>query len=118
MLAFDQKVPEMMKRSRFSTEQIIAIPKEQAAGMATANVCRRHGLDSARLHKCKPKFSGLEVSEAQRLRALEEETARLRKLAAKATVDNAVLRDIASRTTGDARRGAGSCGPTPVNITG
>ncbi|QXF12470.1 IS3 family transposase [Sphingopyxis terrae] len=84
-----------MKRSRFSEEQIIAILKEQEAGMATADVCRRHGISSATFYKWKSKFGGLEVSEARRLRSLEEENARLKKLLAEAMLDNAVLKDLA-----------------------
>ena len=68
-----------MKRSRFSEEQIIAILKEHEAGMPTADVCRRHGSASATFYPYKAKFGGLDVSEAQRLRALEDWSA-LRKL--------------------------------------
>ena len=67
-----------MKRSRFNEEQIIAILKEQEAGMATAEVCRRHGISPATFYEWKSKFGGLEVSEARRLRSLEEENARLK----------------------------------------
>lgn len=62
-----------MKRSRFSEEQIIAVLKEQEAGMATADVCRRHGISSATFYKWKSRYGGLEVSEARRLRQLEQE---------------------------------------------
>lgn len=86
-----------MKRSRFSEEQIIAILKEQEAGMVTADVCRRHGISSATFYKWKSKYGGLEVSEARRLRALEEENARLKKLLAEAMLDNVVLKDLASK---------------------
>jgi putative transposase len=86
-----------MKRSRFSEEQIIAILKEQEAGMATADVCRRHGVSSATFYKWKAKFGGLEVSEAQRLRALESENAKLKKLLAEAMLDNAMLKDLLSK---------------------
>lgn len=65
-----------MKRSRFREEQIIAILKEPEAGMATADMCRRHGVSSATFYKWKSKYGGLEFSEAWRLRALEEENAR------------------------------------------
>ncbi|EAB1567118.1 IS3 family transposase [Salmonella enterica] len=82
-----------MKRSRFSEEQIIAILKEQEAGMATADVCRRHGISSATFYKWKSKYGGLEVSEARRLRALEDENAKLKKLLAEAMLDNVVLKD-------------------------
>ncbi|QCI79643.1 IS3 family transposase [Hankyongella ginsenosidimutans] len=86
-----------MKRSRFNEEQIIAILKEQEAGMATAEVCRRHGISSATFYKWKSKFGGLDVSEARRLRSLEEENSRLKKLLAEAMLDNAVLKDLASK---------------------
>ena len=83
-----------MKRSRFSDEQIIAIVKEQEAGMATAEVCRRHGVSGATFYKWKAKYGGLEVSEAKRLRSLEDENAKLKKLLAEAMLDIAVLKDI------------------------
>lgn len=86
-----------MKRSRFNEEQIIGILKEQEAGMATAEVCRRHGISSATFYKWKAKFGGLDVSEARRLRSLEEENSRLKKLLAEAMLDNAVLKDLASK---------------------
>ena len=86
-----------MKRSRFSEEQIIAILKEHEAGMPTADVCRRHGISSATFYKWKSKFGGLDVSEARRLRSLEEENSRLKKLLAEAMLDNAVLKDLASK---------------------
>ena len=87
-----------MKRSRFSDEQIIAIVKEQEAGMATAEVCRRHGISGATFYKWKAKYGGLEVSEAKRLRSLEDENAKLKKLLAEAILDIAVLKDISSKT--------------------
>jgi len=86
-----------MRSSRFSEEQIIAILKEQEAGMATAEVCRRHGISSGTFYKWKSKFGGLDVSEARRLRSLEEENSRLKKLLAEAMLDNAVLKDLASK---------------------
>ena len=86
-----------MKRSRFSDEQIIAIVKEQEAGMATAEVCRRHGISGATFYKWKAKYGGLEVSEAKRLRSLEIENAKLKKLLAEAMLDIAVLKDISSK---------------------
>jgi putative transposase len=86
-----------MKRSRFSEEQVIAILKEQEAGMATADVCRRHGVSSATFYKWKAKFGGLEVSEAQRLRQLESENAKLKRLLAEAMLDNAMLKEITSK---------------------
>jgi putative transposase len=86
-----------VKRSRFSDEQIIGILKEQEAGMVTADVCRRHGISEATFYKWKAKFGGLEVSEAKRLRTLEEENAKLKKLLAEAMLDIAVLKDISSK---------------------
>ena len=83
-----------MKRSRFSEEQIIGILKEQEAGMPTVEVCRRHGVSPATFYKWKSKFGGLEVSEAKRLRILEDENAKLKKLLAEAMLDIAVLKDI------------------------
>lgn len=86
-----------MKRSRFSDEQIIAIVKEQEAGMATAEVCRRHEISGATFYKWKSKYGGLEVSEAKRLRSLEAENAKLKKLLAEAMLDIAVLKDISAK---------------------
>jgi putative transposase len=86
-----------MKRSRFSDEQIIGTLKEQEAGSATADVCRRHGIRGATFYKWKAKFGGLEVTEAKRLRTLEEENAKLKKLLAEAMLDIAVLKDISTK---------------------
>ena len=84
-----------MKRSRFSEEQIIAVLKEQEAGMATAEVCRRHGISPATFYQWKSKFGGLEISEARRLRSLEEENARLKKAVAELTIDKIILKEVA-----------------------
>jgi putative transposase len=86
-----------MKRSRFSEEQIIGILKEQEAGMPTVEVCRRHGVSPATFYKWKSKFGGREVSEAKRLRSLEDENAELKKLLAEAMLDIAVLKDITGK---------------------
>ena len=86
-----------MKRTRFTEEQIIGVLKEQESGLATAEVCRRHGISPATFYKWKSKYGGLEVSEAKRLKNLEEENARLKKLLAEAMLDNAVLKDLASK---------------------
>ena len=86
-----------MKCSRFSDEQIIGILKEQEPGAVTADLCRRHGISEATFYKWKAKFGGLEVSEAKRLRTLEEENAKLKKLLAEAMLDIAVLKDISSK---------------------
>ena len=86
-----------MKRSRFSDEQIIAILKEQEAGMPTAGVFRRHGISPATFYKWKANYGGLEVSEAKRLRSLEDENAKLKRLLAEAMLDIAVLKDITAK---------------------
>lgn len=86
-----------MKRSRFNEEQIIAILKEQEAGMATAEVCRHHGISSATFYKRKSRLGSLEASEARRLRSHEDENAKLKKLLVEAMLDHAVLKDLASR---------------------
>jgi len=86
-----------MRSSRFSEEQMIAILKEHEAGMPTAEVCRRHGISGATFYKYKARFGGLEVSEARRLKALEDENAKLKKLLAEAMLDNVVLKDLASK---------------------
>jgi putative transposase len=86
-----------MKRSRFSEEQIIGVLREQEAGVSTAEVCRKHGISQATFFKWKAKFGGMDVSDARRLRTLEEENARLKKLLAEAMLDNAMLKDVASK---------------------
>ena len=86
-----------MKRSRFTEEQIIAMLREQDIGAKTADVCRKHGVSGATFYKWKAKYGGMEVSDARRLKALEDENARLKKLLAEAMLDNAMLRDVAAR---------------------
>ena len=86
-----------MKRSRFTEEQIIGILKEQEAGQRTADVCRKHGISTPTFYKWKAKYGGLEVSDARKLRALEDENARLKKLLADAMLDNAILKDVAAK---------------------
>lgn len=86
-----------MKRSRFSDEQTIAIVKEQEAGTKTADVCRKHGISDATFYKWKAKYGGLEISEVRRLKALEDENARLKRLLADAMLDNAALKEIAGK---------------------
>ena len=86
-----------MKRSRFTEEQIIGILKEQEAGERTADVCRRHGISEATFYKYKVKFGGMDVSDARRLKSLEDENRRLKKLLAEQMLDNAILKDAASK---------------------
>ena len=86
-----------MKRSRFGEEQIIGILREQETGQKTADVCRRHGISEATFYKWKSKYGGLDVSEAKRLKSLEDENTRLKKLLAEAMLDNAMLKDVASK---------------------
>ena len=86
-----------MRSSRFKEEQIIAILREQEAGTATAEVCRRHGISSATFYKWKAKYGGLDVSDARRLKALEAENAKLKKLLAEAMLDNAMLKDLTTK---------------------
>ena len=86
-----------MKKIRFSEEQIIAVLKEQEAGMPTADVCRRHGISSATFYKWKSKYGGLEVSDARRLRELESENAKLKRLLADAMLDKAALKDLLAK---------------------
>ena len=83
-----------MKRSRFTEEQIIGILREQEAGVATAEVCRRHGVSSATFYKWKAKFGGMDVSEARRLKALEDENTKLKRMLADAMLDNVALKDL------------------------
>jgi putative transposase len=85
-----------MKR-RFTEEQIIGILREQEAGGTVKEVTRRHGVSEQSFYRWKAKFGGLEVSEAWRLKALEAENAKLKKLLAEAHLDNVALKDVLSR---------------------
>ena len=86
-----------MKSSRFTEEQIIGILREQETGATTADVCRKHGISSATFYKWKARYGGLEVSDSKRLRSLEDENSKLKKLLAEAMLDNAMLKDIAAK---------------------
>ena len=86
-----------MKRKRFSEEQIIGILKEHEAGASVADLCRKHGMSNPTFYAWKAKFGGLEVSDAKKLKALEDENARLKRLLADAMLDQAALKDLLSR---------------------
>jgi putative transposase len=86
-----------MKRSRFSEEQIITILREHEAGVKTDEVCRKHGISSATFYKWKAKYGGMDVSDARRLKALEDENSKLKRLLAETMLDNAILKDIAAK---------------------
>jgi putative transposase len=86
-----------MKRKRFSEEQIIAILREHEAGVATADLCRKYGMSSASLYAWKAKFGGMDVSDAQKLKGLEAENAKLKRLLAEAMIDNAGLKDLLAK---------------------
>lgn len=86
-----------MKRNRFSEEQIIGILKEHEAGVPVADLCRKHGVSNASIYKWKAKYGGMDVREAKRLKALEDENARLKKLLADSMLDNAALKDLLSK---------------------
>jgi putative transposase len=83
-----------MKRSRFTEEQIITILREQETGVPVADLCRKYGLSSPTFYKWKAKYGGLDVSEARRLKALEDENAKLKRMLADAMLDNVALKDL------------------------
>ena len=89
VLAHDKD--QSMKRNRFSD---IGILKEHEAGVSVADLCRKHGVSDASIYKWKAKFGGMDVSEAKRLRTLEDENTRLKRLLADAMLDNAALKDL------------------------
>ena len=83
-----------MKRSRFSEEQIIGILKEHQAGLGAKELCRKHGVSDATLYKWRSKYGGMEVSDAKRLKALEAENAKLKKLLAEQMMDVSTLKEM------------------------
>ena len=86
-----------MKKQRFTEEQIIAVLKEQEAGAKAADLCRKHGISEATFYNWKAKYGGMEVSEAKRLKALEDENAKLKKLLAEQMLDAAALQELLSK---------------------
>ena len=86
-----------MKRSRFTEEQIIGILKEQEAGAKTVDVCRKHGISDATFYKYKAKYGGMDVSDARKLKSIEDENRKLKKLLAESMVDNATLKEMLTK---------------------
>ena len=87
-----------MRKNRFTEAQIIGMIKEQEAGMPTAEVCRKHGLSQGTFYKYKSKYGGMEVSDVAKLKAMEDENARLKRLLADTMLDNAVLKDLLGKS--------------------
>jgi putative transposase len=86
-----------MRGSRYTEEQIVALLKEQEAGVKTEELCRRHGISQQTFYRWKAKYGGLDLGDAQRLKALEEENRRLKRLVADLALDNAALKDVLSK---------------------
>ncbi|MGY4403735.1 putative transposase [Bradyrhizobium sp. USDA 3315] len=86
-----------MKRRRYSEEQIIGILKEHEAGVSVASLCRKHGVSYGSIYNWKARFGGMEVSEVQRLKTLEHENSRLKRLLTDTMLDNAALKDLLGR---------------------
>lgn len=83
-----------MRKSRFTDAQIIGMIKEQEAGLPTAELCRKHGLSPATFYKLKAKYGGMDLSDAKRLKQLEDENTKLKRLVADVMLDNVVLKDL------------------------
>ena len=97
-----------MKRSRFTQEQIIGVLKEHQAGATAADLCRKHGISDATFYTWRSKYGGMEVSDDRKLKGLEEENAKLKKLLAESMLDVSTLREMLTKTS-DARVAARCC---------
>jgi putative transposase len=86
-----------MKRSRYSEEQIIGILKEHQAGLSAQNLCRKHGISDATFYKWRTKYGGMDISDAKKLKALEDENRRLKKLLAETALDAATLKELLAK---------------------
>ena len=86
-----------MKRSRFTEEQIIGILKEHQAGLTAAELCRKHGISDATFYKWRSKYGGMEVSDAKKLKSLEDENRKLKKLLAEQMLDNSTLKEMLTK---------------------
>lgn len=86
-----------MKKSRFSEQQIIGILKEHAAGMTAAELCRKHGISDATFYKWRSRYGGMTVSDAKRLKAMEEENGQLKRMLAEQMLDNATLKEMLAK---------------------
>jgi putative transposase len=86
-----------MRKSRFTQEQIIGILKEHHAGLSAAELCRKHGISDATFYKWRSKYGGMDVSDARKLKALEEENTKLKRLLAESVMDNATLKEMLTK---------------------
>jgi putative transposase len=88
-----------MKRSRFTQEQIIGVLKEHQMGAAAADLCRKHGISDATFYTWRSKYGGMEVSDARKLKGLEDENAKLKKLLAESMLDVSTLKEMLAKTS-------------------